>query len=857
MTEETIFETALQKPSATERAAYLAEACGGDLALRQRVEALLAAHQSAGDFLNRPAAEQIAAGFREQGQHTDASDVSVAGDGACAGPGGSEHPTQAQAERDAGGEDGECLSFLAPPSKPGSLGRLRHYEVTAVIGRGGMGIVLKALDEVLQRVVAIKVMAPPLAATASARKRFIREAQAAAAVRDEHVVDIHAVEEINGLPYLVMEYVGGVSLQERLDRGGPLELKEILRIGIQTAVGLAAAHKQGLIHRDIKPANILLENGVQRVKITDFGLARAMDDASLTQSGVVAGTPQYMAPEQARGEPVDYRSDLFSLGSLLYVMCTGHPPFRAGSTLAVLRRVSEDTPRPVREINSDIPAWLAAIIEKLHSRDPGARFQSAAEVAELLGRYLAHMQQPASVPAPATPASPAGRRGRMRRWAAAAAALALVCGGLGVSDATGVTRVVEYVATVLRIHTPEGTLVVELNDPQVKVTIEGDGGELAITGAGPQEVRLRPGRYELHASKDGVPLRLDQELVTITRGGKQIVRVTHEGPRPAAAVNSADRAKASLPVKLLATLRGEGTFTRFVFSPDGTLLASSHDGGRLVLWDVAAARVKMAIQAHQLLATGAAFSADGTQLASVSGDSRQPLVNGEVKLWDPRTGSLRFTLPSSTGGLFGVAFAPDGKTVAATGHRGVVYLWDTATGKRRTTLQGPTSTSLSLAYSPDGKTLAQNLIDVVQIWDLAMHQRKAVLQGHQDEIECVTFSPDGKTLATGSRDRTARLWDLDKLRERLILKGHRGWVRSVVFSPDGKTLASACWENVAKLWDVLSGTELLDMPQPGIRAGSTVAFAPDGKILAVGGNANIRLWDISAVARDQRLTAGR
>src|SRR2546426_12593279 len=176
-------------------------------------------------------------------------------------------------------------------------------------------------------------MAPHLATSAAAR-RFIREARAAAAVRNEHVINIHDVNELNNPPYLVMEYIDGVSLQERLDRRAPLELKEILRIGMQAATGLAAAHAQGLVHRDIKPANILLENGVERVKLTDFGLARLADDASLTQSGVVAGTPQYMAPEQARGEAVDSRADLFSLGSVLYALCTGRAPFRASGALA-------------------------------------------------------------------------------------------------------------------------------------------------------------------------------------------------------------------------------------------------------------------------------------------------------------------------------------------------------------------------------------------------------------------------------------------------------------------------------------------------------------------------------------------
>ena len=284
------------------------------------------------------------------------------------------------------------LGFLDPPEKPGQLGRLGRYEILEEIGRGGMGIVLKAIDPTLQRTVAIKVLSPHLATTGVARKRFMREAQAAAAVTHDHVVTIHAVEEANGLPHLVMHYVAGMSLQDRIDKGGTLELKEILRIGMQTASGLAAAHAQGLVHRDIKPGNILLENGVQRVKITDFGLARAVDDASLTQSGFVAGSPQFMAPEQARGETIDHRSDLFSLGSVLYTMCTGRPPFRASTTLAVLRRVSDEIPRPIREINPEIPEWLESIIAKLHAKNPDDRFQTAAEVAQLLEQQLAQLQ---------------------------------------------------------------------------------------------------------------------------------------------------------------------------------------------------------------------------------------------------------------------------------------------------------------------------------------------------------------------------------------------------------------------------------------------------------------------------------
>src|SRR5262249_20747961 len=162
--------------------------------------------------------------------------------------------------------------------------------------------------------------------------------------------------------------------QEKLDAAGPLPVPEILRIGLQVAEGLAAAHRQGLIHRDIKPANILLENGVERVKITDFGLARAADDARLTRSGGIAGTPGYMSPEEAEGEKVDHRSDLFSFGSVLYALCTGRPPFRAETAMAVLRRVCDDVPRPIREINPAIPEWLAAVVARLQAKDPGQRF---------------------------------------------------------------------------------------------------------------------------------------------------------------------------------------------------------------------------------------------------------------------------------------------------------------------------------------------------------------------------------------------------------------------------------------------------------------------------------------------------
>lgn len=288
----------------------------------------------------------------------------------------------------------DVLDALAPTDDPHKLGRLGHYEVTGVVGVGGMGVVLKAIDPSLDRVVAVKVMAPALANNEKARQRFAREAKAAAAVLHPNVVPIHSVASGDSMPYLVMSYIRGGSLQKRLEREGPLPDVEVLRIGSQIAAGLAAAHDQGLVHRDIKPENILLEEGVERVTITDFGLARAVDDNTVTQNGTIAGTPMYMSPEQARGEKVDQQSDLFSLGSVLYALCTGRPPFRGDTSYGVMRQIIDEQPMAVREVNPDVPEWLAVVIEKLMSKDKALRIGSANEVHKLLEACLSHVQQP-------------------------------------------------------------------------------------------------------------------------------------------------------------------------------------------------------------------------------------------------------------------------------------------------------------------------------------------------------------------------------------------------------------------------------------------------------------------------------
>jgi serine/threonine protein kinase len=385
------------------------------------------------------------------------------------------------------GEDDD-VSFLQPADKPGLLGVLGPYEVQEEIGRGGMGIVLKALDPALNRVVALKVLLPRLASSASARRRFVREGRAAAAVCHDHIVTVHGVNEAHGLPYLVMQHIPGESLQDRLDRGGPLELEEIVRFGLQIASGLAAAHSQGLIHRDIKPANLLLsdagrdareeQTGVLGtsvlcssrlphapppshlvLKITDFGLARMVDDALVTQNGVVAGTPAYMAPEQARGDPLDHRADLFSLGSVLFAMCTGVPPFRGTTALAVLRQVIDDAPPSVRQLNPNVPVWMETLLSRLMAKNPADRFQSAAQTGAVLAECLAHVQQPELTPAPELSAIQTTIDTQTRRWDLRVAFL--VSGILAVSI-LGIALLAQIIAPPEYANPPEHGLLSEI-----------------------------------------------------------------------------------------------------------------------------------------------------------------------------------------------------------------------------------------------------------------------------------------------------------------------------------------------------------------------------------------------------------
>ncbi len=290
---------------------------------------------------------------------------------------------------------GAAVPRFGPPVADGEVGTLGPYRVLKELGKGGMGAVYLALDTRLERQLALKVMLPEFAADREAKARFLREARAAANVSHDNVVIVHEADERDGVPYIAMQFLHGCPLDLYLKKRGALPVALVVRVAREVALGLAAAHRLGLVHRDIKPANLWLESPNGRVKVLDFGLAKPIGSASeLTKSGEVVGTPPYMSPEQARGLTVDARSDLYSLGAVLYRLCTGRTPFAGEHALAVLAALMTEEPTPVRELNATVPEALAVLIHQLLAKKPEERPQTANDVANRLRGILDQLRAP-------------------------------------------------------------------------------------------------------------------------------------------------------------------------------------------------------------------------------------------------------------------------------------------------------------------------------------------------------------------------------------------------------------------------------------------------------------------------------
>jgi len=778
------------------------------------------------------------------------------------------------------------LGFLEPSKNPRHLGKLGEYEILEVIGRGGMGIVLKARDPKLERLVAIKVLNPELASSGAARARFLREARSAAAVTHEHVVTIHAVHDTADVPFLVMEYIVGVSLEDRIQRTGQMKVEEVLRIGMQAASGLAAAHAQGLVHRDIKPSNILLENGVERVKITDFGLARVVHEAQLTQTNAVMGTPQYMSPEQARGDKVDHRSDLFSLGCVLYAMCTGRSPFRAETPSGAIHRVCEDSPRPITDTNPDIPEWLAEIIDRLLAKKPEERFHTSSEVAEILGRYLAHVQQPSQAALP--PGLPTVRKAVSRRnWltatlATSLAALVLMVGGVWLNGSLKEKTGQKAQGSA---ENPGGTGPVTVSPPQRFFPVDIQAQATRFLGEGTSApdnsfAELSEGSL----SFKGIPFQIGHRYIQLAgkyvqncpdavrdiRLGRKAAKVhflhgtTHTqdilGQEIATyTFHYADGTTESMPVVTGRHLREwwcgpsdkQRRATRAEIAWSGTNPAASEKGQTIIAyhccWKNPCPEKTIAtidvVRTH--VTKPSLFCLAITCDTNLEPLPPEPgLFHVSIGEWATRT-SYSVSLPGSEiAPIFGKGT-----------HNRLL-----PTGRHRVEIRADSTLIRSGTIEIEPGCVSYLSFDAPQAIVLFTDAQPKPLQeliGQSSAIRDVELSQDGMLLATAAGNGTVVLWRSENgmWKKEAEMPKPDPVVRAIAFSPKADWLAVGCEDGSLKLWNVGSNRQLTTLAESGSII-HDVAVSPDSTLIVTAhASGDVNVWNVELRQRVKSLRA--
>jgi eukaryotic-like serine/threonine-protein kinase len=717
------------------------------------------------------------------------------------------------------------------------------YELLEEIGAGGQGIVFKARQRTPNRIIALKLIRGGQLASADEIRRFRDEADAIAELDHAHIVPIYEAGEHEGHWYFSMRLMEGGSLALRLPEY-LADPEAAARLLVSVARAVQHAHRHGILHRDLKPSNVLFDADSQP-SVADFGLAKRLaPDTEASFSGLIVGTPPYMAPEQATGRwgVVTTATDVYGLGAVLYTMLTGGPPFRGESPLEVLEQVELREPKPPSGDNPRVDRDLETICLTCLRKDPQRRYGSADAVADDLERWLA------GKPIRARRTGPGERAVKWARRRPAIAALlttTVMVSALGFAgilwawrNAAVANRTLEENDYLNRIALTEwewsaknfGRAVGLLDGCPAKLR----GWEwffLKRLHQTPARVLEHPGTVNgLAFSPDG------RYLATACADG--IVRVW-DVVDPAAE-----------PIEL----RGhKDTIRGIAFSPqeDRLIVASASQDGTVRVWDVAARSQIAQNNDHTKGAISVAFSPDGRRIASTGYDKT-------VRIWDARTGEpLLRPFDQHRNNVLSVAFSHDSKRIASADDDGAVKVWDATTGQVQLTLPTETDTVRCVAFSPDDALIALAGGDgVVTLWDAvtgqeSVHSRGAhsdARRGHSDAVRCVAFNPipKFKRIASCGSDETIKIWNTATGREYLTLRGHTGIVRSVAFSPDGWCLASAGDDRTVRIWDATrdqSQWEAL-LTYPGHESiVNCVAFTPGGRIASVGGDHAIHVWD--------------
>jgi len=681
-----------------------------------------------------------------------------------------------------------CGEWLEDPPETSSSGTMStnpetlvrdamsaEYNIEKELGRGGMAIVYKAVQENLGREVALKVLPQGMTHDEKTVERFHREAQSAAQLNHTNIVTIFDEGELNGVHYMAMEYLKGRDLHEIVQEEGPVSPDEAVSLIAPVADALGYAHEQGTVHRDVKSSNVMVTD-VGRPVLMDFGIAYAGSDSRLTQTGTVLGTPEYMSPEQARGNDVDARGDLYSLGVVLYESLTGKMPHTGGHPMSVVYKVLHESYTPPSQINSNIPDWLEQIIAKLLKKDPDDRYQTGQEAADALESK--DPGEKVEVP------SPTGD------GAGDAEDVAMDPGGGGGDAEPAKTQVYRPGEDGPEEPEPEPAGMTETATATEEEQVQESEQEIeeAVTTDGSGD---EPQRQRLH-------------IVRTLEGNADWVNAVSFSPDGQYALSGAD----GNTIKLWEVVTGREIQTfhglteqpiSVALSPEGNRLVSETSDGIVRPWDVDRGESIRTTENNSEAVLGSTFSPDGKHILS-GGDA-----SGTLHLWDTETGDLVRRFDDNDEAIFSVAFSPDGDYVlSGSGQSGTLKLWDPDTGEVvRIFDEGDWDSTyvFSVAFSPNGKYALSGSDDMTaRLWDVESGKLLRTFEGHSGLVIAVAFSPDGQYVLSGSSDMTVQLWKVEDGSLGYVFEGDAEGVNAIAFSPDGRYVLSGSKDEDVKLW---------------------------------------------------------
>jgi len=686
------------------------------------------------------------------------------------------------------------------------------YQIVALLGSGGMGAVYLARRTNIGDRVAIKVLHKEFVNETKTVERFRREAQAAALLRHSTVVAIYDFSEARDdePAYIVMELIEGKTLRKILETGGALHPTRAVALMSEVCRGVGLAHRNNVVHRDIKPDNIMVltpdvDDGREQVKVVDFGIAKLRDmkaGQTLTQPGRTIGTVYYMSPEQCCAEKLDARSDVYSLGVVMYEMLVGSPPFTADTGAAIVVRHLSQPPPPVPE-SLNISAKLISVVMGALAKDPRDRPIDASAFREQLIAAIGDAEEAKS--AGHSPRNTVVTE-KQQVESTSASVAPVVQSRVTPASLPDVSPKVQYPKSNLRrwlAIAVAGLVLVLLSGfvlMRKRVTPPVPPGNLNATGSDPKSWHAR---QILKTSSKVYAIAFSPDSQSVVTASSEALRQDRDFTSEVSFWNSA-----SGELQRTITEHGEGVLS-LAFSPDGATIAGSIGSGsetsklgKIKLWDARTGALKWAVTGHTDFATTVAFSPDGNSIASGS-------LDHTVKLWDAQTGSLRKTL-NQQDKIHAIAFAPTGKLLAIAGQK-AVELWDSDTGELKRSLSSDGYANVAVAFSADGSLLASGDVSgKIQIWDVPGGTLKHVITDHTDVVDTVSFSPDGKLLVSGSYDSTVIIWNI-LTAAKLTTLPNADKITATAFSRDGRTLASGGWAKTVNLWQ----PPVSDLASPG------------------------------------------